>query len=135
MTNLTHSQRLLTDQISKIFALLTHEDSVSNLKAADASMAIAAATKRDSSAMKTIAFMTMAFLPATFLAAFFAFPVLEWEHKTDVQMDGLQLYWAVAIPSTAVIFVAWALVTKWGWILNEVFKHQKRADEPEKKDC
>lgn len=83
-------------------------------------MAIAAATKRDSSAMKTIAFMTMAFLWATFLAAFFALPVLEWEHKTDVQMDGVKLYWTVAIPSTAAIFVAWALVTNWGFIFNTI---------------
>jgi len=97
-------------------------------------MAIAAATKRDSSAMKTIAIMTMAFLPATFLAAFFALPVLEWEHKTDVQMDGFQLYWVVAIPSTAVIFAAWTLATKWSWILNKIFKHQMRADQCGEKD-
>jgi Mg2+ and Co2+ transporter CorA len=90
-------------------------------------MAIADATKRDSSAMKTIAIMTMAFLPATFLATLFALPVLEWEYKTDIQLNGFQLYWVLAILSTTVIFIAWALVTQRSWILNKIFKRQKRA--------
>lgn len=90
-------------------------------------MALAAATKRDSSAMKTIAVMTMAFLPATFLAALFALPVLEWEHKRNVQFDGFQLYWAIAISTTAVVFVVWALVTQRSSILNQVSKPRKRA--------
>ena len=91
-------------------------------------MAIAAAAKRDSSAMKTIAVMTMVFLPATFLATIFALPVLEWNYKRDIQMDGFQLYWAMAIPSTAVVFIVWALVTQRGWILNKALKHRKRVD-------
>lgn len=83
-------------------------------------MAIAEATKRDSSAMKTIAIMTMAFLPATFLATFFALPVLEWEYKTDIRINGFQLYWVLAILSTTMIFIAWTLVTQKGWILNKL---------------
>ncbi|KAH8669521.1 hypothetical protein BGZ60DRAFT_407646 [Tricladium varicosporioides] len=122
-------------QISVIFALLTHEDSVSNLKAAEASMEIAAAAKRDSSAMKTIAVLTMVFLPATFLATIFALPVLEWEYKRDVQMDGFQLYWTVAIPSTAAVFFVWAMVTQRSWISNKILKHRRRVDGLGKKDC
>jgi len=89
-------------------------------------MAIAAATKRDSSAMKTIAVMTMAFLPATFLAALFAFPALEWERKIHIEMDGFGLYWAVAIPATAMVFLVWTLITERVWIVEKVFKHRKR---------
>lgn len=98
-------------------------------------MAIAAAAKQDSSAMKTIAVMTMVFLPATFLATIFALPVLEWEYKKDIQIDGFQLYWAVAIPSTAVVFVVWTLVTQRSWILNKALKHRKRVVGLGKKDC
>jgi len=63
---------------------------------------IMGATKRDSSAMKTIAIMTVAFLPAIFLAAFFVPPALEWERKINVQMNGFQLYtrsWLFLRPS------------------------------------
>lgn len=90
-------------------------------------MAIAAAAKRDSSAMKTIAVMTMVFLPATFLATVFALPVLEWENKTDVRINGFRLYWAVTVPATLLVFVVWALVTQRTWILNRVLKHRTRV--------
>jgi Mg2+ and Co2+ transporter CorA len=97
-------------------------------------MAIAAAAKRDSFAMKTIAVMTMVFLPATFLATIFSLPVLEWEYKRDIQMDGFRLYWAVTIPSTAVVFVVWALVTQRSWILDKALKRRKRVDRLGKKN-
>lgn len=40
-------------------------------------------------------------------------------------MDGFQLYWAVAIPSTAVVFVVWSLVTQRSWILNKALRHRR----------
>ncbi|KEZ42162.1 hypothetical protein SAPIO_CDS6218 [Scedosporium apiospermum] len=92
-------------QVNVIFALLTHEDSVANLKSAEASKGIAAAAKRDSSAMKTVAVMTMAFLPATFLAALFALPALEWAKPVVVKMDGFVLYWITTIILTVTVFV------------------------------
>lgn len=55
---------------AKIFNLLSREDTNTNT-------AIAIATKKDGSAMKTIAVMTMAFLPATFFAALFVIPLLQ----------------------------------------------------------
>lgn len=97
-------------------------------------MEIAAAAKRDSSAMKTIAYMTMAFLPATFLAALFAVPVLEWERKTNVQMNGFLLYWIVAVLSTVFVFGLWAFVSKWSSILNNIFDYAKRGHRRDKRN-
>ncbi|KAH8912437.1 hypothetical protein BR93DRAFT_963612 [Coniochaeta sp. PMI_546] len=92
-----------------LFALLTHED-------ADASINIAAASKRDSSSMKTIAVMTMAFLPATFFAALFAVPSLKWDQETVMQ-DNFWVYWAFTLPATAIVFLVWYLITQQNWIL------------------
>ncbi|KAK3367287.1 hypothetical protein B0T24DRAFT_533967 [Lasiosphaeria ovina] len=88
---------------SVLFALLTHED-------ADASIGLAAATKRDSSSMKTVAIMTMAFLPATFFAALFAVPSLHWDQSVVVQ-DTFWVYWAFTLPTTLAVFVIWLLIT------------------------
>ena len=93
--------------ILQLFAFLTHEDSKINIEIANASKALAEATKRDGSSMKTIAVLTMAFLPATFLAALFAIPSLGWN-----QPDKFTLYWACVIPITALTFALWAVLTK-----------------------
>lgn len=47
---------------------MTQKDSKVNIKLAATSATIAKETKKDGSAMKTIAILTMCFLPGTFLA-------------------------------------------------------------------
>ena len=93
----------------KLFALLTHED-------AHASIELAAASRRDSSSMKTIAIMTMVFLPATFYAALFAVPSLQWDRGDTVVQDNFWIYWAFTLPTTAVVFVGWMGITGRSWI-------------------
>lgn len=110
-------QKRAEAQINIIFALLTHKD-------AEASKEIAEAAKRDSSAMKTIAVVTMVFLPATFLAALFALPVLEFERKVDIRMNGFSLYWILACPLTVLVFIVWGLVTQ-----REVFMKLIRGEK------
>jgi Mg2+ and Co2+ transporter CorA len=99
-------------------ALLTHEDSVTNIKLAAISRDIAAATKEDGSAMKTISIMTMLFLPATFFAALFSMPSLGWGDK-------FWLYWAITVPSTVLVFSIWAVINNW----SRMWKRNKDADE------
>ncbi|RYO78870.1 hypothetical protein DL766_010311 [Monosporascus sp. MC13-8B] len=94
-----------------LFALLTHED-------ADASIGLAAASKRDSSSMKTVAIMTMAFLPATFFAALFAMPSLQWDRPSVVQ-DNFWVYWAFTVPTTVAVFLVWLLITERKWICRK----------------
>lgn len=58
----------LEGQHSTLFNLITQNDSVLSTSIAQDSREIAAASKRDSSSMKIIAFLTTFFLPATFVA-------------------------------------------------------------------
>ena len=60
--------------------------------------------------MKVIAVMTMGFLPGTFVAALFAVPSLQWG-STPVIQDNFWVYWAFALPATAVVFLLWALIS------------------------
>ena len=78
---------------------------------------IAEATKKDSSAMKTIAIMTMLFLPATYFAALFSIFSLNWEKK-------LWLYLALTIPTTALVFLVW------GCIINRNVIWNRRKNVP-----
>lgn len=59
--------------------------------------------------MKTIAIMTMVFLPGTFLAALFAVPSLDWTGP-KVITSNFWVYWAVTIPFTLVVFIAWMIL-------------------------
>lgn len=61
--------------------------------------------------MKTIAVVTMTFLPATFFAAVFAMPLLQWNSSPVVQ-DNFWVYLVFALPSTALVFAVWAIVTQ-----------------------
>ncbi|KLU92576.1 hypothetical protein MAPG_11521 [Magnaporthiopsis poae ATCC 64411] len=86
-----------------LFAQLTHVN-------ASASIGLARSSAQDSSSMKTIAVMTMAFLPATFFAALFAMPSLQWNNQDKVVQDGFWVYWALTLPTTAMVFLVWLLM-------------------------
>jgi Mg2+ and Co2+ transporter CorA len=79
---------------------------------AQTNIVLAKAAREDSYSMKTIAVMTMAFLPATYLAALFAVPSLKWD-SGPVITNKFWIYWAFAIPSTALTFLFWGVFTKW----------------------
>ncbi|TGO70473.1 hypothetical protein BELL_0721g00050 [Botrytis elliptica] len=71
---------------------------------------IAIDTKRDSKAMKTIAILGMVFLPGTFIASVFAMPVFTWTPDGSMIIQkGFGYYWAVTVPLTLIILVAWAV--------------------------
>lgn len=73
------------------------------------SVDIGRAAQADSSAMKTIAFFTMAFLPATFLSSVFSTSFFSYSVDSGAWnvSDKFWIYWAFAIPTTFVAFVAW----------------------------
>ncbi|KAH8591297.1 hypothetical protein B0O99DRAFT_578626 [Bisporella sp. PMI_857] len=95
-----------------IFALLTHEDSAINADLANSSRELAAAAKRDSSSMKTIAVMTMIFLPGTFFAALFSVPSLKWDGEYVIQ-DRFWVYWVFTLPATFIVILVWFVLTNW----------------------
>ncbi|KAK0663905.1 hypothetical protein QBC41DRAFT_234273 [Cercophora samala] len=113
------------NQSEVLFAYLTHEDSASNMKIADASRALAEAASRDTSSMKTVAVWTMAFLPATFLAALFSIPSMGW-----VEPEKFWVCWACVIPTTIVTFTLWAGITQRRQITK--LMRSVREKDPEK---
>jgi hypothetical protein len=55
----------------------------------------------------------MAFLPATFFAALFAVPLLKWDEGNVIQKR-FWVYWAFTLPTTAAVFIAQNVVTRYG---------------------
>jgi hypothetical protein len=113
-------------------------DAKVNIEVAQGMRAIAMESKRDSSAMKTIAILGMFFLPGTFVAvsltpyyglscraerimpllmltdtiwyAIFAMPVFNWDNDNAlVVKQGFKYYCALALPLTFLVFVGWLL--------------------------
>lgn len=112
------SSSLMSRQLS---TLLTHKD-------AEASIELADAAKRDSSAMKTIAVMTMAFLPGTFFAALFAVPSLNWDTSgAHVIQSQFWVYWAFTLPATMLVFLVWTALNNKTWIWARLKARQKRT--------
>jgi hypothetical protein len=61
---------------TQVFSLIAQMDGTVNIELAKDSKEIAAASRRDSSAMKIVAVLTTAFLPGTFMAVSYNQPFL-----------------------------------------------------------
>jgi hypothetical protein len=96
---------------------------------ANTQIAIAVATKRDSSDMKVIAVVTMAFLPATFFAALFQQPTLHFavpDDATNIITEYFWLYLVFTIPTTALVFGLWFLFNS-RWMRSQAGAIWKRT--------
>ncbi|KAK3384634.1 hypothetical protein B0T24DRAFT_609157 [Lasiosphaeria ovina] len=102
--NVAVIEKRVSLQMNILYNLIAKSD-------AGASISLAKAAKDDSSSMKTVAVVTMAFLPATFFAAVFAMPLLKWDASPVVQ-DNFWVYLAFALPSTALVFTIWVIITQ-----------------------
>jgi hypothetical protein len=67
--------------------------------------------------MKTIAILTMIFLPGTFFCSLFSTPMMDW-NKEEVVGARFWVFWAVTIPTTLAVFVAWFARIKWKWLVK-----------------
>ncbi|KAK6520846.1 hypothetical protein TWF506_001089 [Arthrobotrys conoides] len=107
-------QRNISFTQTAIYNLIAQRDSKVNIELAKDSRMLAIASKRDSSSMKTIAVLTIVFLPGTFVSALFAMPILNWEAKSysEVMTDKFWVYWAVTLPMTLLVVLAWVAWTK-----------------------
>ncbi|KAF2009029.1 hypothetical protein BU24DRAFT_497592 [Aaosphaeria arxii CBS 175.79] len=85
---------------------------------------MAAASSRDSAAMKTLAFLTTLFLPGTAVATIFSMDMFNWRpsspsspssdsEESKVVAELFWVYWAVTVPLTIVVAVGWRIW--WGW--------------------
>ncbi|OTB05610.1 hypothetical protein M426DRAFT_10358 [Hypoxylon sp. CI-4A] len=65
----------------------------------------------DSQIMKSIALLTMLFLPATFVATLFSTTFFSFDEDGWLFSKAFWIYWAVVIPLTIVVLLAW-----WLWL-------------------
>ncbi|KAL3487814.1 hypothetical protein BJX62DRAFT_240650 [Aspergillus germanicus] len=84
-------ERMETQQ-SVVFNLIAQMDGTVNIELAKDSKEIAAASKRDSSAMKIVAVLTTVFLPGTFMATIFAMPLFDWS-ETSINHVANKHFW------------------------------------------
>ena len=71
---------------------------------------LAASASRDSTSMKILAFISALFLPGNFVAAMFSMDMFDWSSRSGrVVEERFWVYWAVAVPLTAVTVAGWAL--------------------------
>ncbi|CAF9936666.1 hypothetical protein IMSHALPRED_010847 [Imshaugia aleurites] len=81
---------------------------------------IAVSSGRDSTAMKTLAFITAFFLPGTYIATLFSMGMFEWQaslsspsssttSSSSVLSSKFWIYWATTIPLTIAVIVSWRL--------------------------
>lgn len=107
----TSEQKRTQTHLTIIFNFMAQRDNLTNISLANDSKRIAAASKRDSTAMKTISILTMLFLPGTYIAALFAIPVFNWDADpgTSVVNYRFWYYWATTVPLTALVLLSWLL--------------------------
>lgn len=71
---------------------------------------LAASASRDSTSMKILAFISALFLPGSFIATMFSMDMFDWKQKRSeaVVSNRFWVYWAAALPLTAVTVLGWA---------------------------
>ncbi|KAK4200074.1 hypothetical protein QBC40DRAFT_265392 [Triangularia verruculosa] len=92
---------------------------------------IARETKRDSSAMKSIALLTMVFLPATAIATVMApFTKISDDDKLQVTAQ-FWVFWSVAGPVTLAVLVLWGLWTERTMMNKAMKENTERLQQTE----
>jgi hypothetical protein len=94
-------------QREALYNIMSQREARLNLEIAGEQRRIANASKRDSTAMKTLSLLGALFLPGTYLASIFGMSFFELEDDTYVVSNKLWIYFAVTLPITAFILIAW----------------------------
>jgi hypothetical protein len=108
-------QQRVQIQIAALFHLIAQQDNAIAFDTAKATRSIAASSLQDSSSMKMLALVAMFFLPGSFVAALFSTPLFAWDEAAANGGMGVPLrpqfglFWAVAAPLTAFIFLLYAM--------------------------
>ncbi|OAA73871.1 Mg2+ transporter protein, CorA-like/Zinc transport protein ZntB [Cordyceps fumosorosea ARSEF 2679] len=124
----TTLQRLKV-QREALYNIMSQREARLNLEIAGEQRRIAHASKRDSTAMKTISLLGTLFLPGTFLASVFSMTFFNFQSNADpVISDKLWVYFLLTIPITA------AIVGIWIWYDKRKEAQYARDDEDLEKD-
>ena len=129
----------------QVHNFIAQRDNKLNLTISRASKTLAMSSKRDSSAMKTLALLSMVFLPGTAIAvriyniifmnvtdikqSFFAMPffnmTVDVTGNTSLETrPQFWIYWAITIPLTLLILALWIV-----WLQSTTRKHEKEDEE------
>lgn len=68
---------------------------------------LAHASKRDSTAMKTISLLGAIFLPGAYLASVFSMTFFNFQNPGPVVSSNFWIYWAITVPLTMAIVGFW----------------------------
>jgi hypothetical protein len=99
-------------QRQALYNIITQKESKLNLEMAAQQRRLAHASKRDSTAMKTLSLLGAIFLPGTFLSSVFSMTFFQFDVPANSEVSQeLWIYFAVTIPLTLAIVGAW-------WILD-----------------
>ncbi|KAH6998699.1 hypothetical protein BKA56DRAFT_665262 [Ilyonectria sp. MPI-CAGE-AT-0026] len=100
-------------QREALYNIMSQREARLNLQIAGEQRRIAHASKRDSTAMKTLSLMGALFLPGTYLASVFSMTFFNFqEGASPVVSFQLWIYFAVTVPITALIVGAWLMIDK-----------------------
>ncbi|KAF7935536.1 hypothetical protein BELL_0096g00010 [Botrytis elliptica] len=91
---------------------------------------MALASKRDSSAMKTIAILGILFLPGTFVASILSTTFFDFQNASSLRAavsPSFWIYWVITVPVTLIILVFWYL-----WERKRDGRFVKERNEREK---
>ncbi|KAH6610705.1 magnesium transport [Trichoderma cornu-damae] len=95
-------------QREALYNIMSQREARLNLEIAGEQRRIAHASKRDSTAMKTISLMGALFLPGTYLASVFSMTFFNFQSDADpVISNWLWVYFIITIPLTAFIVGFW----------------------------
>ncbi|KAF4587819.1 Mg2+ transporter protein, CorA-like/Zinc transport protein ZntB [Ophiocordyceps camponoti-floridani] len=97
-------------QREALYNIMSQREARLNLEIAGEQRRIAHASKRDSTAMKTISLMGAVFLPGTYLASVFSTSFFDFKPTSSRVASDLWIYFIVTIPLTAAIVGSW-----WWW--------------------
>lgn len=95
-----------------MYNILSQREARLNLEIAGEQRRIAHASKRDSTAMKTLSLLGALFLPGTYLASVFGMSFFNFEASAEPVSVELWIYFAVTVPVTAIILISWMVVDR-----------------------
>ncbi|KAI9707443.1 MAG: hypothetical protein M1836_000404 [Candelina mexicana] len=114
-------------QSSVLYNLIAQRDNRLNISVAADSRRIAAASKRDSSAMKTISVMTVVFLPGTYIATIFGMDFFDVGVSSVATKGSFWVYWAITVPLTLLVMLLWLL-----WLRRKQLYHRRKDQRVDK---
>ncbi|KAI9776984.1 MAG: hypothetical protein M1839_009128 [Geoglossum umbratile] len=118
-------------QANVLYSLIAQRDSKLNASIARDSKRVASASKRDSSAMKTIAFLTVVFLPGTFIASIFSTSMFNFHADGSDQKPTVSkyiwIYWLLTTVLTLIVIAMWLV-----WMRQKIRRHREEDRLAEK---